>query len=246
MRKYVRLFPVLVAMLAALSVGVVAWADDDDDDDDRRPATIPFDEINFFFELNETDEDLGVQLCLGATPWKRLKIIDPDGKTILDVKGRGSLGDFGLSSLFFESNEPNFDDVPKEDILDLFPEGKYKFVGRTIEGDKLVGSKMLTHDIPDGPEILTPEEDEVVDPDEVEVTWEAVTTPAGIEIESYQIIVTNDEDPQFKYDVRLPADATALTVPAEFFESDTEYELEILAVEKSGNQTISLIFFKTE
>ena len=200
MRKYLSLFPVLVAMLAALSVGVVAWAG-------GGQEKIPFDEISFFFEFNSTDNDLGVQLCLGADPWKRLKITDPDGKTIMDVKGKGSLKEFGLSSLFFESNEPPLDEVSKEEIFDLFPEGQYKFTGRTIEGDKLEGTVMLSHDIPDGPEILTPEEDECVDPDNVEITWSLVTTPAGIEIESYQIIVTNDDDPQFEYNVRLPSDA---------------------------------------
>jgi hypothetical protein len=149
-------------------------------------------------------------------------------------------------NFFFESNEPTFDEIPKDDILDLFPEGKYKFVGLTIEGDKLLGSAKLTHDIPGAPVILTPEEDDIVDPEDVVVTWSKVTTPASINIESYQIIVTNDEDPQFEYNVRLPADATSLSVPAEFFAPDTEYELEILAVEESGNQTISVIFFRTE
>ena len=238
MRKHLRLFP-LVAVLIALSIRFVGRAD-------GGVETIPFDEISFFFEFNETDEDLGVQLSLGADTWKRLRIFDPSGKKILEVAGSDSLKEFGLSSLNFESNEPTFDEVPKEDILDLFPEGEYKFEGLTVEGDKLVGTATLTHDIPDGPVICSPEEDEVVDPDSVVITWKSVTTPASIEIESYQVIVTNDEDPQFEYSVRLPADATSLSVPAEFFEPDTEYELEILAVETSGNQTISLIFFKTE
>jgi hypothetical protein len=233
-------------VLIALSIGVVSQADDEDCHYRYRHKTIPFDEINFFFELNSTDEDLGVQLDLGAAPWKRLRIFDPYGRKILDVAGQDSLKDFGLSSLFFESNEPTFDEIPKEDILDLFPEGKYRFVGLTIEGDRLLGTATLTHDLPDGPIILSPEEDDVVDPEEVVITWSKVTTPASIEIESYQIIVTNDEDPRFEYNVRLPADATSLSVPAEFFAPDTEYELEILAVEESGNQTISVVFFRTE
>ncbi len=247
MIKHVSLLSLLMALLVALSLGVVAWAGDDDDDDGRRRRqTLPFDEIDFFFEFNETDEDLGIQLCLGAAPWKKLKIIDPDGKKILEVRGKGNLKDFGLSSLFFESNEPSFDEMSMEEILDLFPEGEYEFEGRTIEGDKLSGTAMLTHDIPDGPVITAPEEDEVVDPEDVVVEWESVTPPEGTEITSYQIIVTNDDDPRFKYDVRVPADATSLSVPAEFFEPGVEYELEILAVEESGNQTISLLFFTTE
>jgi hypothetical protein len=35
-------------------------------------------------------------------------------------------------------------------------------------------------------------------------------------------------------------------VPAEFLEPNTVYELEVLALEGSGNQTISVGFFKTQ
>ena len=44
----------------------------------------------------------------------------------------------------------------------------------------------------------------------------------------------------------VPADRNALAVPEEFLEAGTEYELEVLALEVSGNQTISVSFFETE
>ncbi len=47
------------------------------------------------------------------------------------------------------------------------------------------------------------------------------------------------------FDVHVPADRDNLTVSAKFLEPDTEYELEVLVLEESGNQTISIIFFKT-
>jgi hypothetical protein len=43
--------------------------------------------------------------------------------------------------------------------------------------------------------------------------------------------------------VHVPADRTSLNVPAEFWEPNTLYEIEILALEESGNQTIGLGFF---
>ena len=43
----------------------------------------------------------------------------------------------------------------------------------------------------------------------------------------------------------MPAGTTSVSVPPEFLDAGTEYELEILAIEESDNQTISLIFFKT-
>jgi len=253
MRARLSPFPILMIAIAALSLGVVGRADDRDRDGHRRRPrhckkgeTLPFDNIEFFFELNDTDQDLGVQLNLGGEPWSELAIFDPCGNRILEVEGEDSLGDFGLSDFFFESNEPSFDEISREEILATFPAGKYRFVGCTVEGDRLEGTAMLTHDIPDAPVIGSPEEDEMVDPDDVVVRWQEVTTPAGIEIVAYQVIVTNEEDSRFRYDVRVPADVTSLSVPAEFFEDGTEYELEVLAVEKGGNQTISILFFTTE
>jgi hypothetical protein len=247
MNKHRALFPILMIALVALGLGVAGRAEDDDGEGrGRKVQTLEFDAIQLFFELNDTDGDLGLQLNLGAEPWKELTIFDPRGKKILDLEAKGSLREFGLSDLFFESNEPSFDEVSMEEILATFPEGKYEFVGRTIEGDRLLGWASLTHDIPDAPVICSPGDGDTVDPGDVVVSWKEVDAPAGSEIVAYQVIVTNDEDSRFRYDVRVPAGVTSLAVPEEFFEEDTEYELEVLAVEESGNQTISIVFFTTE
>ncbi len=46
-------------------------------------------------------------------------------------------------------------------------------------------------------------------------------------------------------DVDVPASVTSVTVPPEFLEPDTEYDFEVLAIEESGNQTISESSFTT-
>jgi hypothetical protein len=46
--------------------------------------------------------------------------------------------------------------------------------------------------------------------------------------------------------VHVPATQHTLRVPTEFLEPDTVYELEVLALEPSGNQTISVGFFTTD
>jgi hypothetical protein len=46
--------------------------------------------------------------------------------------------------------------------------------------------------------------------------------------------------------VHVPATQNTLSVPTDFLEPDTIYELEVLALERSGNQTISVGFFKTD
>ncbi|MGH2667611.1 MAG: hypothetical protein ACRDH5_00550, partial [bacterium] len=88
----------------------------------------------------------------------------------------------------------------------------------------------------------------------VVVSWDPVTettTGEAIVTTGYEVIVTKEveDDPHGfsrpTYDVHVPAAQTALTVPAEFLESDTVYELEVLALERSGNQTISVGFFRT-
>ena len=43
----------------------------------------------------------------------------------------------------------------------------------------------------------------------------------------------------------LPPAATRVTVPGEFIQAKREYKFEVLAIEKSGNQTITEGSFKT-
>ena len=63
------------------------------------------------------------------------------------------------------------------------------------------------------------------------------------------ITLENYSDPhgfsQPIFDVHVPADRNSLTVSAEFIAPGTLYELEVLALEASGNQTITVGFFET-
>jgi len=208
-------------------------------------AQIPFDQAKIIFELNFTAQDLGIQVSLDGEPWKSIKVVRPNGHTLLEVEGKGSLKKFGLTELFLESNEPNFADMSKAEILALFPAGEYKFFGRTVEGDRLVGTATLTHNIPDGPVIVSPLPSDVVDPNNTVITWNAVTTPAGIQIVGYQVIVEGG-NPSRTFDVNLPGTATSVTVPPEFLEPGTAYIFEVLAIEIGGNQTITEGSFSTQ
>ena len=169
----------------------------------------------------------------------------------------------GVADLFFESREPPNDERSIEDLLGAFPEGDYLVGGNGFDGTARVATASFTHDIPAEPVITAPqlaaEEEEaagvVADPADFAVSWEPVTkTLSGdpVDITGYQVIITkvDHDDPNgFSrpvYDVHLGPDATSLTVPEEFFEPATLYELEVLALEVSGNQTISLGFFTTK
>ena len=69
----------------------------------------------------------------------------------------------------------------------------------------------------------------------------------------YEVIVTNededDADPngmsQPIASIHVPPTVTQLTIPTEFLEASTAYELELIAIEESGNQTMTVFFFDT-
>jgi hypothetical protein len=226
-----RMLSVFLTAIVALVLTVAApagWA--------KSKVAIPFETAKIIFEFNSSGPDLGIQITLDGEPWNKITIVDPNGRTIFDVQGKGVLKKFGLTELFVESNEPNFADMSKEEILDLFPEGEYKFSGTTVEGDSLVGTATLTHNIPDGPVIVSPTPSTVVGTNLV-ITWNAVTTPAGINIVSYQVIVGS-------FQVTVPATSAvsqSVTVPPEFVGSLAAglQPFEVLAIEAGGNQTIT-------
>jgi len=193
-------------------------------------------------EVNGTDGDAGLQFFLDGEPWNSMTISDPNGNAVVDVDAEGRLKNWGLTELFSESNEPPFSEVPLAEFLARFPAGKYTFAGETIEGEQLVGTARLSHDIPDGPTITAPADGAAVDRDGVVARWKAPPEPAGIDIVGYRVIATR-EDPLRIYQVELPASARSVPIPAAFLQSNTEYELEIQAIEESGNWTFSTSTF---
>jgi hypothetical protein len=214
-------------------------------------------------EYNATDEDLGVHGALDADGWKTFCFFAPNGRAVLEVTPRGELLNLGMAAEFFESREPPSEEFSFADLEAAFPEGRYTVRGEAFNGRALTGEATFTHAVPAAPEITAPEL--VEEPEQAEagagvpvdgmvVTWSEVTETVdggSVNITGYQVIVTKEEaeDPDgFSrpvYDVHVPPTVTDLSVAPEFLEPDTVYELEVLALEESGNQTISVGFFKT-
>lgn len=142
-----------------------------------------------------------------------------------------------MTELFFEGAEPSLDDVPLDELLALFPEGKYKFIGTTVEGQSLMSTSTLTHAVPAGPSNVFAQ---VGPGDTLIISWDAVTgPPAGfpnkpIVIAGYQVIVG-------AFQVTVPGSITSVTVSPEFVGSlgSGEHGFEVLAIEAGGNQTIT-------
>src|SRR5688572_9310474 len=110
-----------------------------------RPPAVNFSIAKVFFEYNSTPNDLGVHVFLDGEDWKELKIVNPRGRTIFEVEGKGPYKDLGMTELFFEGAEPNLADVPLEELLARFPAGEYKLIGKTVDGHQIVGTAILTH-----------------------------------------------------------------------------------------------------
>jgi hypothetical protein len=197
-----------------------------------------YEDHELFIETNATDGDAGLQQKLDGEDWKSTKLRDKKGRALVDVRARGKLRNFGLTELFFEAAEPSFDEFPFRKFKERFPEGKYTWQGKTVEGRKLVGSDRLSHLVPDGPVITVPREGAQVDPDGFTITWESVTTPARVEIVRYIVIV--DQETR-SVELELDGSATSADIPGQVLEPGTELGGEVLAKDKNGNQTITAL-----
>jgi hypothetical protein len=217
--------------------------------------TIAFGEAKFLIEHNSTDEDTGFQGFVDGEPWKELRIINPQGQVILEVEPSGKLRRLGLTELFFETQEPANDEVPIKDLLAMMPAGKYSFRGTSVAGQPMAATANLTHTIPAGPVIVTPADGATVDPSNFAVDWKPVTTTINggpVDIVAYELIVERDTPVKFPdafakivMSVHVPPSVTKVTVPREFLQAGTPYKFEVLAIEKSGNQTITAGTFRT-
>jgi hypothetical protein len=230
--RHTRMLTFSLAALVALIVGATSpetWA---------AKKKLELEISRIYWEYNSSANDLGVHVSLDGEDWRKLKIINPAGRTIFEVEGRGPYRMLGLTELFFEGAEPNLDDFPLENLLARFPEGTYRFTGRTVDGDVIAGTGQFTHAIPAGPTNVVA----ALNGNSLVISWNPVTGPPDgfpdlpITIVGYQVIVGS-------FQVTIPATTTPLqvTVPPEFVASlpGGQNLFEVLAIEASGNQTIT-------
>jgi hypothetical protein len=201
-------------------------------------------QAEFFIEYNASDKDAGVQAFLDGDGWNWVEIYNPAGKKIYRFNVDNAAKKIGITELFFESSEPSFDILPFAELLKMYPEGKYEFIGQTVIGGKFESKTEFSHMIPAAP-VVSPKAHSLVDPESTVISWEPVVKPEGVKIVSYQVTVERN-NPLRVLDVQnLPPTARKIQIPADFLEYDTPYQFEVLAKEKSGNQTITVGFFRT-
>jgi hypothetical protein len=212
------------------------------------PADVPLKEAKLNIEHNATDGDTGFQGFIDSEGWQRLGVRGPAGD-VLAFEARGALAGLGLTELFFETVEPANADVPIEETLVKLPAGRY-----SIAGPATSGTAWLTHDIPAGPRLISPRAGATVPVRGTVARWRPVTkTIAGrpVKIVAYQLIIEEDADPprhmigKRGLSMYLPRSVTRIAVPDGFLRPRTAYDWEVLAIERSGNQTISSGSFRT-
>jgi hypothetical protein len=261
MKPSTRATPVI--LLAALLAALVVAVSRADERDRALAATasakrIPLKDAKLNIEHNATDRDTGFQGFVDSEGWRQLDVRGPRGK-VLTFKGRGALGKLGLTELFFETVEPENRHTSIKNMLAKLPQGNYKIAGPGQENGERVGrtagKAWLTHDIPAGPRLVSPAEGATVPTQGVVADWEPVSTTIKgkpVTIIAYQLIIEKDVDPprhmigKFGLSMYLPSSVTSIQVPDGLLEPGTAYNWEVLAIERSGNQTLSSGSFRTQ
>lgn len=193
-----------------------------------------------YIEINDTDGDAGIHVFLDGEGWDTMQMISPNG-TEFSVLAENSIGLQGITEFFFESAEPSFEEQSLEELLELFPRGVYRFRGTTTDGRPLRGNARLTHRLPMGPILVSPVDGEEVDPDDAVFTWLPVPDPPGGEIVGYEIVIGCEEPDFLSYTAQVGPEVTSLTVSPEILDQEDadECKWEVLAIEGSGNQTLT-------
>lgn len=240
------LFFLTMLLVVTTVPGSVSWAMNGDE--------IPFDEAELFFELNNTDGDLGIHSSIDGEPYKMLRIKNSKGKTLFLLGAIGSLARQGLTQLFWESAEPTFDELDPEEFFSRFPEGEYVIEAKGIEGEKIKSNVELSHvmaapvgnvevnGIPaaedcDDPSLPLVTEPVVIDWDDVTESHPEIGKPGDVEIDRYQFFV---EQGDLKVGVDLPPTQTEFVVPSEIIalgDTNEPFKFEIIARTQTGNNT---------
>ena len=233
------------------------------------PATAarpqPFKLTNIHFETNASACDMGIQISFDTDGITEGLVEGPNDQVVYRFRAVDGLeGTHDVTEGFQErveppiidlqealGCEPSADAIPLVELLAAWPSGKYDFEGQS-GGVQFEGFARLTHRIPAGPEITAPDDGDVVPHDApLLIKWKKVTRPilrhlGPVEIVGYHVLVADITEPvlppgktKTAFDADVSKNETTFVVPKQFLEPNRIYELEILATEKGGNQTIT-------
>jgi len=227
----------------------------------------PFKQTNIHFETNASACDMGIQMSFDTDGVTEAEVESPYEQVVFSMRAvYGMENTSDLTELFHERVEPPITDLidalgcehdsPDEEItlselLAAWPAGWYEFEGKSGR-EEFEGKAKLTHRVPAGPEIIRPEDGDIVsDGAHLRIRWRKVTEPlipylGPVKVVGYHVVIADVTDPVLApgatktvFDADLSGNETSILVPKQFLEPNRIYEFEVLATEEFGNQTIT-------
>lgn len=234
----------------------------------QEAGELPFSEAQLYFELNHTDGDLGFHGLIDGDAWKSLEIEAPNEALLMNVWIRNNLRRQGLTEIFFESDEPSFDELSPAQFFQRFPQGIYEVEGITLEDEELEAEIRVSHVMPGPPGgIKVNGRNSAVNCDAtlpvvsepVTLDWNAVTkshptvgTPnVNVTVLKYEVvgeIEREGENPDvLVFSAEVPRNVTIFEFPESFTGlADGEMKFEIVTKLTNGNQTAVESCFEIE
>lgn len=264
---WTKLLPFAIGAAAVVMTANAGIRHNGGDAGDEDEEELEFDEAHLYFELNDTDGDLGIHGLVDGDAWKLLKIEDPNERELMNISVRGSLRRQGMTEFFFESDEPRFDELPPAKFFRRFPEGTYEIEGLTLDGEELEGEVELSHVLAGPPaNVMVNGEPSAVNCDAelpvvsepVTISWSPVTlshptlgtTGVAVTVQQYQFVGEFDREgtpDQLVFVVDLPPDVTSFEMPEDFTGlAEDEIKFEIVTKLDNGNQTAVESCFELE
>jgi hypothetical protein len=215
-------------------------------------AQAQFSKSDIYFELNATDGDAGLHGILDGDAWKSAKIKGPGGTfDVIRAQSNQDSPEFGMTELFFESNEPPLEERSFAELTALFPAGLYKFVGTSTANQPMRAEDTLTTAMPCPAIVRTPRlvsgdlaiswrlQRGNYDPDSGVCSAGNAVTPIFIQAFFELSNPTTGESRKFAVD--LPASARTVEVPEELLLGidfdDFDEKAEVIVVGTGGNRT---------
>lgn len=210
--------------------------------------TEPFEQAELFFELNDTDGDLGIHAAIDGGTWTSLDVEGPTN--LLRIVTKGTLRTQGLTQLAFESAEPDFEELDPKDFFNRFPEGLYDIEASAQEGGTFKSKVPLSHVMAAPPAatvdgLPTAENCDALDlpvvVGPVLIDWGPVTQShpeigraGAVTISRYQFFL---EQGEIKLSVDLPPTVTEFEIPTSLTDLGGVFKFEIIARTSTGNNT---------
>ena len=205
-----------------------------------KPRATPasFAVASVHFEQNATDGDMEVVFQVKGTKdgLAELNVVSPDRRTVVAFKSPDA-STLGIRQFRFESPEPT--DI--KSLRAAYPEGVYRFYGKTVSGTLLAGKSKLSHRLPAATKVVKPAPKATHVPVKgLEVSWSAVTGVA------WYVVAIERSDSNANFTATVPASATSLAVPDGLLSSGQEYSVSIGTVARDGNISFVEATFTTD